>query len=86
MVMRLVYSLSLALAFTAITALPAFAQPAPQAAAATKTFNLMLHGDVPAGESFGIEYAVRGAGEQAPVYLCGPDVGTQCTGNGTVHT
>ncbi len=84
--MRLIHTLSLALAFAAATALPAFAQPAPQAPTATKTFNLTLHGDVPAGESFGIEYAVKGGSEQAPLYFCGPDVGTQCTGNGTVHT
>lgn len=86
MITRATRSIVLALALMGMPALPAFAQPIYQTPTVTKTFNLTLGGDVPAGESFGIDYAVQGGSEQAPLYFCGPDVGTPCTGNGTVHT
>ncbi len=46
-----------------------------------KTFELILDGDVPSGESFGVEY--NRPPEGMPLPFCGPQAVVACTGNGT---
>jgi hypothetical protein len=57
-----------------------------EARTVTNTFQLTLYGDVPEGESFGVEYSDPSASPVPPLYFCGPETEVACTGNGTVYT
>ncbi len=54
--MPIARSVILALVMALVLTLPTFAQHAPQPLTVTKTWTLTLYGDVPPGESLGVEY------------------------------
>ncbi len=78
--------IALALVLTLMLTLPAWAQrPQPQPTV-TKTWTLTVYGDVPPGESFGVEYRDPAGRDVAPLSLCGPSAASGCTGHGTTYT
>ena len=78
--------IALALGLTLMLTLPAWAQrPQPQPTV-TKTWTLTVYGDVPPGESFGVEYRDPGGRDVVPLVLCGPSAGSGCTGDGPSYT
>ena len=83
-----VRGIALALALALIMTLPAFAQRPQAAPTVTKTWTLTLYGDVPPGESFGVEYRDPAGRDVAPLYFCGPTAASTCSSDGTsyVHT
>ncbi len=79
-------SVALALVFALVLTLPAFAQRPQQTQTVTKTWTLTLHGDVPPGESFGVEYRDPAGREVAPLFFCGAQAAVTCAGQGRVYT
>ncbi len=79
-------SVALALVLALVLTLPAFAQRPQQTQTVTKTWTLTLHGDVPPGESFGVEYRDPAGREVAPLVFCGPQAAVACAGQGREYT
>ncbi len=84
--MPLARSVILALVMALVLTLPTFAQHAPPPPTVTKTWTLTLLGDVPPGESFGVEYRDPAGREVPPLVFCGPSAASGCTGAGTTYT
>lgn len=78
--------IALALPLALVLTLPAFAQHPPTAQTVTKTWTLTLYGDVPPGESFGVEYRDPAGREVAPLFFCGPQAAVTCAGQGREYT
>jgi len=83
--MPIARSVALALVVALVLTLPAFAQHSQQTTV-TKTWTLTLEGDVPPGESFGVEYRDPAGRDVAPLSFCGPIAASGCSGNGTSYT